>query len=289
MPQRKQGDRLMNLAFYPGCSLEGMANDYARSITAVFDKLDVELVEIDDWTCCGATAAHSVSETMAVLLPAKNLAAAEKMGLDIVSPCANCFNRLTYSRKMILKNVYDVPWKVTGKTKVYDMTRYLAQPNMIEQIKQRVLMPLKGLNLVSYYGCQMVRPPRITGFIDYENPRTLDRIASALGANLLDWSYKATCCGASIGIGRRDIQFNLSIRLIIKAHQAGAEAIIVSCPLCQNNLDMVQKEKEMTKIPVFYFTELMRLAFESERFSVQNFRMHLTDPLPLLRKKGLVN
>jgi heterodisulfide reductase subunit B2 len=289
MPQRKQGDRLMNLAFYPGCSLEGMANDYARSITAVFDKLDVELVEIDDWTCCGATAAHSVSEAMAVLLPAKNLAAAEKMGLDIVSPCANCFNRLTYSRKMILKNVYDVPWKVTGKTKVHDMTRYLAQPNMIEQIKQRVLMPLKGLNLVSYYGCQMVRPPRITGLIDYENPRTLDRIASALGANSLDWSYKATCCGAGIGVGRRDIQFNLSIRLIIKAHQAGAEAIIVSCPLCQNNLDMVQKEKEMTKIPVFYFTELMRLAFESERFSVQNFRTHLTDPLPLLRKKGLVN
>ena len=279
----------MNLAFYPGCSLEGMANDYARSITAVFDKLDVKLVEIEDWTCCGATAAHSMSEAMAVLLPAKNLAAAEKMGLDIVSPCANCFNRLTYSRKMILKNVYDVPWQVSGKTKVHDMTRYLAQPDMIEQIKQRVLMPLKGLALVSYYGCQMVRPPKITGFTDYENPGTLDRIASALGANSLDWSYKATCCGASIGIGRRDIQFNLSKRLITKAHQAGAEAVIVSCPLCQNNLDMVQKEKGMTKIPVFYFTELMRLAFEGEKCSIRNFRTHFTDPLPLLRKKRLLN
>jgi heterodisulfide reductase subunit B len=279
----------MNLAFYPGCSLEGMANDYGRSITAVFDKLDVKLVEIDDWTCCGATAAHSMSEAMAVLLPAKNLAAAEKMGLDIVSPCANCFNRLTYSRKMILKNIYDAPWKVTGKTKVYDMTRFLAQPDMIEQIKKKVLMPLAGLNLVSYYGCQMVRPPKITGFIDYENPQTLDKIAVALGAISLDWSYKATCCGAGIGGGRRDIQFNLSKRLIKKAHQAGAEAIIVSCPLCQNNLDMVQNEKGGPKIPVFYFTELMRLAFEGEKCSRQNFRMHLTDSLPLLRKKGLIN
>jgi heterodisulfide reductase subunit B2 len=225
---------------------------------------------------------------MAVLLPAKNLAAAEKMGLDIVSPCANCFNRLTYSRKMILKNIYDVPWEVTGKTKVHDMTRFLARSDMIEQIKQRVLLPLKGLKLVSYYGCQMVRPPKITGFTDYENPRTLDMIASALGANSLDWSFKATCCGAGIGIGRRDIQFKLSTRLIIKAHQAGAEAVIVSCPLCQNNLDMVQKEKGMPKIPVFYFTELMRLSFEGEKCSTQNFRAHFTDPLPLLRKKGLV-
>lgn len=279
---------MMNLAFYPGCSLEGMANDYAKSISAVFDNLDVKLMEIDDWTCCGATAAHSMSEAMAVLLPAKNLSAAEKMGLDIVSPCANCFNRLTYARKMILKNIYDVPWKVTGKAKVHDMTRFLAQPELIEQIKKKICMPLEGLKLVCYYGCQMVRPPRITGFNDYENPQTMDHIAAALGATTLDWSYKATCCGASIGLGRRDIQFNLSTRLIQKAIQTGAEAVIVSCPLCQANLDMVQTEKGSQKIPVFYFTELIRLAFEGERCKIGNFRMHLTDPRPLLRKKGLI-
>lgn len=279
----------MNLAFYPGCSLEGMANDYARSITAVFEKLDVGLVEIDDWTCCGATAAHSLSDAMAVVLPAKNLAAAEKMGLDIVSPCANCFNRLTYSRKMLSKNIYDVPWNVTGEANVHDMTRFLAQPEMISHIKDNVLMPLKGLNVVSYYGCQMVRLPRITGFTDYENPRTMDHIADALGANALDWSYKATCCGASIGLGRRDIQLTLSARLIQKARQAGAEAIIVSCPLCQANLDMVQTEKGSPKIPIFYFTELIRLAFEGKACSIKNFRMHLTDPGPLLRKKTLID
>jgi len=99
----------MKLAFYPGCSLEGMANDYARSIAAVFKHLDIELVEIDDWSCCGATAAHSLSENMAVVLPARNLAAAEKMGLDIVSPCANCFNRLLFSKVMIQKRFSTYP------------------------------------------------------------------------------------------------------------------------------------------------------------------------------------
>ncbi len=282
----------MKVAFYPGCSLEGMANDYARSIAAVFETLAVQLVEIDDWTCCGATAAHSLSESMAVLLPARNLAAAEKMGLDIVSPCANCFNRLTNSRNMILKNIYDTPWKVEGKAKVYDMTRFLAEPEMLESIKKNVRMPLKNLKIVSYYGCQMVRPPRITGFDDYENPQTLDRIMKTLGADVSDWSYKATCCGASIGIGRRDIQENLSARLIRKAHEAGADAVVVSCPLCQSNLDMVQggitrKDMETPGIPIFYFTELMRLAFEGDEFPIERFKAHFTDPAPLLKSKVL--
>jgi heterodisulfide reductase subunit B len=273
----------MKLSFYPGCSLEGMAVDYARSIDAVFKALDIDLVEIDDWSCCGATAAHSLSEAMSVILPARNLSAAEKMGLDIVAPCANCFNRLRFSQQMIQKKVLDIPWPVTGDLKVHDMTRFLAEPAMIKQIKKRVLKPLNGLKLVCYYGCQMVRPPRITGYTDYENPQTLDRIADAVGARVIDWSYKATCCGASIGIGRREIGNSLTKRLLDKARQAGAEAVVVSCPLCQSNLDMIQKDRLDQPVPVFYFTELIRLCF-SERRDPKWFKMHFADPVPLLSK-----
>lgn len=273
----------MKLSFYPGCSLEGMAVDYARSIDAVFKALDIDLVEINDWSCCGATAAHSLSEAMSVILPARNLSAAEQMGLDIVAPCANCFNRLRFSQQMIQKKVLDIPWSVTGDLKVHDMTRFLAQPAMIKQIKKRVLKPLNGLNLVCYYGCQMVRPPRITGYTDYENPQTLDRIADAVGARVIDWSYKATCCGASIGIGRREIGNSLTKRLLDKARQAGAEAVVVSCPLCQSNLDMIQKDRLEQPVPVFYFTELIRLCF-SERRDPKWFKMHFADPVPLLSK-----
>jgi heterodisulfide reductase subunit B len=277
----------MKLSFYPGCSLEGMAVDYARSIDAVFQALDIDLIEIDDWSCCGATAAHSLSEAMSVILPARNLYAAEQMGLDIVSCCANCFNRLRFSQQMIQKRVLDIPWPVTGDLKVHDMTRFLAEPDMIKEIKKRVIKPLNGLKLVCYYGCQMVRPPRITGYTDYENPQTLDRISAATGAHVIDWSYKATCCGASIGIARKEIGDSLTNRLLDKARRAGAEAIVVSCPLCQSNLDMIQKDRLEIPIPIFYFTELLRLSF-SDRGNPKWFKMHFANPVPILKKKKLL-
>jgi heterodisulfide reductase subunit B len=278
----------MRLAFYPGCSLEGMAEDYLRSITAVFQYLDIELVEIEDWSCCGATAAHSLNEMMAVALPARNIAAAEKMGLDIVVPCANCFNRLRNSQQMIRKKIFDVPWPVTGKIQIHDMTRFLAADDMIQRIKERLRKPLTGLKVVCYYGCQMVRPPQITGFTDYENPQTLDRLAAAFGAEALDWSYKSTCCGASIGIGRRDIQEALTRKLVDKARLTGADAVVVSCPLCQANLDMIQADAADSRLPVFYFTELLRLALAGDGQSRRWFRKHVTDPIPLLVEKGLM-
>jgi heterodisulfide reductase subunit B len=277
----------MKLSFYPGCSLEGMAVDYARSIDAVFKALDIDLIEIEDWSCCGATAAHSLSEAMSVILPARNLYAAEQMGLDIVSCCANCFNRLRFSQQMIKKRVLDIPWPVTGDLKIHDMTRFLAEPDMIKEIKKRVLKPLKGLKLVCYYGCQMVRPPRITGYTDYENPQTLDRISAATGAHVIDWSYKATCCGASIGIARKEIGDSLTNRLLDKARRAGAEAIVVSCPLCQSNLDIIQKDRLEVPIPIFYFTELLRLSF-SDRGNPKWFKMHFANPVPILKKKKLL-
>ncbi|HSQ83653.1 MAG TPA: CoB--CoM heterodisulfide reductase iron-sulfur subunit B family protein [Desulfobacterales bacterium] len=277
----------MKLSFYPGCSLEGMAVDYARSIDAVFQALDIDLIEIDDWSCCGATAAHSLSEAMSVILPARNLYAAEQMGLDIVSCCANCFNRLRFSQQMIQKRVLDIPWPVTGDLKVHDMTRFLAEPGMIKEIKKRVIKPLNGLKLVCYYGCQMVRPPRITGYTDYENPQTLDRISAATGAHVIDWSYKATCCGASIGIARKEIGDSLTNRLLDKARRAGAEAIVVSCPLCQSNLDIIQKDRLEVPIPIFYFTELLRLSF-SDRGNPKWFKMHFANPVPILKKKKLL-
>lgn len=278
----------MKLAFYPGCSLEGMANDYARSIYAVFRQLGIGLVEIDDWSCCGATAAHSLDEVMTVALPARNLAAAEKMGLDIVAPCANCFNRLRFSQVMVRRQIYDIPWQVRGDLEVHDMTRFLARPDMLARVRQAVCRPLSAMKVVCYYGCQMVRPPRITGFTDYENPQTLDRLAAAVGAEVLDWSYKTTCCGASIGIGRRDIQKSLTGRLLEKARQTGADAVIVSCPLCQSNLDLYPLEAAENALPVFYFTELIQLAFETGAAGAGRFAMHVTDPLPLLQKKGLM-
>ena len=277
----------MKISFYPGCSLEGMAKDYARSAMTVFRQLEIDLIELKDWSCCGATAAHSLSEMMSVMLPARNLAIAETYGLDLVAPCANCFNRLRASQNMVKKKIFDIPWQVTGDIEIHDMTRFLAEPQMIKRVKARVQKSLKGLRVVCYYGCQMVRPPSITGFTDYENPQTLDRLAAAAGAEVLDWSYKATCCGASIGIARKDIQKSLTQRLLRKVQQTGAEAVVVSCPLCQFNLDIIQMGATYRPVPIFYFTELLRLAFVAEGRR-KWFKTHFTNPVPLLVEKGLL-
>ena len=278
----------MKLSFYPGCSLEGMANDYGRSIEAVFRRLEIELIELEDWSCCGSTAAHSLDEMMSVALPARNLAAAEKIGFDLVSPCAQCFNRLCHSRQMIQKKLFDVPWQVNGDIEVHDMTRFLATADMIKAVNDRVIRPLKGLNIVCYYGCQMVRSPRISGYTDYENPLTMAQLISTVGANAIDWSYKATCCGAGIGIARKDIQGSLTRRIYREAVRSGADAIVVSCPLCQMNLDVIQLNSREKIVPVFYFTELIRMAFEGYGMPSW-FKMHIADPIPLLSKKGLLD
>jgi len=277
----------MKLSYYPGCSLEGMAGDYARSITAVFTHLGIDLIELKDWTCCGSTAAHSLSEIMSVALPARNLAIAEELGLDIICPCAMCFNRLRFSQEMVKKKIFDIPWNVTGDIQVHDMTRFLSEPEIITRIKKQVVRPLSKLKVVCYYGCQMVRLPKIAGDIDYENPQTMDRLLEAVGAQVIDWSYKSTCCGASIGIARKDIQGSLTSRILHKARLTGADAIIVSCPLCQSNLDIIQKDISGRAMPVFYFTELLHLAFE-EKSADKRFRTHFTSPVPLLREKGLL-
>lgn len=276
----------MNLAFYPGCSLQGVAADYSGSIYAVFRHLDLGLTELEDWFCCGASAAHSLDDDLALALPAGNLYLAEKIGKDIVVPCAMCFNRLRQARHLLLEKPLDLPWPVQGRPQVHDMTRLLAAPETLARIKALVKRPLKGLNLVGYYGCQMVRPPRITGYSDYENPQTLDVLAEASGAVVHDWSYKSTCCGASVGVSRPEMGRALALRLVQKARQAGAEAVVVSCPLCQMNLDKLGIEAPDQALPVFYITELLELAFNGATDPAR-FRMHLTNPADLLRRKGL--
>jgi heterodisulfide reductase subunit B len=276
----------MNLAFYPGCSLQGVAKDYSGSIQALFTHLGIGLTELDDWFCCGASAAHSLDDDLALALPAGNLFLAEKAGRDIVVPCAMCFNRLRQARHLVRQQQVLLPWPVKGRVEVHDMTRLLAEPRTLARITALVKRPLSGLKLVCYYGCQMVRPPRITGFTDYENPLTLDLLARASGADVLDWSYKATCCGASVGVSRPEVGKALALRLVEKARQTGAEAFVVSCPLCQMNLDKLGIEAPGQALPVFYVTELLELALNG-RTDPDRLRMHLTDPNDLLRRKGL--
>jgi heterodisulfide reductase subunit B len=283
----------MKVTYYPGCSLENTALDYAASIAGVTPLLDLELEEIIDWNCCGATAAHSINHELALALPARNLMAAEKMGRDVVAPCALCFNRLKVAEKA-LKNPEGNPLGLSyqGAIKIWDLLDYLTQENYLQVLSQKVVKPLKGLKAVGYYGCVVSRPPEITDKKDYENPQNMERLLQVLGATPLDWSYKTDCCGAGHALSRPDIIDTLAHRLYERALAAGAECFVVSCQMCQANLDLTQERisKKFGKhydLPVLYFTELIGLALGHPQVK-EWLAKHLVNPVPLLQKKGLI-
>jgi heterodisulfide reductase subunit B len=283
----------MKVSYYPGCSLENTAVDYAASIAGITPLLDVELEEIRDWNCCGATAAHSINQELALALPARNLMNAEKMGRDVVAPCALCFNRLKVAEKA-LKNPEGNPLGLSypGTIKIWDLLDYLTQEDYLQILAQKVARPLTGLRAVSYYGCLVARPPAMTDKTDHENPQNMERLLEVLGATPLDWSFKTDCCGAGLSLSRPDIIDTLTQRLYERALAAGAECFVVSCQMCQANLDLTQERiskrfGQSYYLPVFYFTELIGLALGHPRVK-EWLAKHLVNPLPLLQKKGLV-
>jgi heterodisulfide reductase subunit B len=283
----------MKVSYYPGCSLEATARDYQESLSYVCQELGIELAEVPDWSCCGATAAHSLDPFLSLALPTRNLALAEAVGLDLVVPCPMCFNRLqTAGHELKQGPVEGLPYAFSGRIKVWDLLDFLSQEALLPAIQSRIQQPLKDLSVVCYYGCMANRPPKVTGALQYENPQNMDRLLKALGAKVPDWSYKTDCCGASHTVARPDIVQTLVQRLYDRALEAGAEAIVVSCQMCQANLDMTQaKISELSQkqynLPVYYFTELIGLAWKAQQVKTWLSR-HLVNPQPLLERKGLL-
>jgi heterodisulfide reductase subunit B len=274
----------VEFSYYPGCSLHATAIEYDYSTRAVFRRLGAELVELPDWNCCGASSAHILNETLALALPARTLALAQKEGRDLVAPCAGCFNRLKTADKVLredaakaaeMRDLLGLEYK--GGFQVRSPLDLIAKEIGSPRVKEEVERPLEGLKLVSYYGCALVRPPEIVGFEDPEHPQLMDLLLEAVGAMPLPWSYATECCGGNLALTRRDLAKTLVTKLVSKAQEAGAQAMVTACPLCQVNLEMRQKE-----MPIFYFTELIGLALgieESKKWWVK----HLIDPRPLLQ------
>jgi heterodisulfide reductase subunit B2 len=277
----------MKVSYYPGCSLEGTAADYAASIAAVTPLLGLELAELEDWNCCGASAAHSLNHQLSIELPARNLALAREQGRDVVVPCALCFNRLKAAEK-----AQQGREETLGNIKIWDLLDFLTQASFLSLLGKKVVRPLTGLKAVGYYGCLASRPPAITDKADWENPKDLERLLQVLQAEPLDWSYKTDCCGAGLSMSRPDIIDTLVGRLYDRALAAGAECFVVACQMCQANLDLSQARisKKLNKdyyLPVFYFTELIGLALGHPEAQGWLAR-HLVDPRPLLQEKGLL-
>jgi heterodisulfide reductase subunit B len=262
---------MTELGFYPGCSLNGTSSDYAQSTLALAKVFDLTLKEIDDWNCCGATAAHNLNRELAMSLPARILALAERQGLtELVVPCAACYNRLTVTQHELNKDtdlkkrvseILEMP--LSGNMQILNVMQMIDK-YIAERLEEKTVKPFTH-NVVCCYGCLLVRPHDVLKFDRVEDPQSMDALMQKIGATTLDWGYKTECCGAGLSVSRTDIVAKLSGKIIKDAIDRKAEAIIVACPMCQANLDMRRPPLDKylqtkTDIPVMYVTQAMGLA-----------------------------
>jgi heterodisulfide reductase subunit B len=253
----------------------------------VCDALGIELREIDDWNCCGATSAHAIDEELAKALGVRNLIQAEKVGLSkIVVPCAACFNRLRHASVRL--DAEGPPQGFDGfesSAEVIHLLELLSSEARLEQLEARRFNELHQLKVVCYYGCLIVRPPEVTGAKDPENPTSMDTIMARMGISVVSWPYKTRCCGSSMSMTRTETAERLCTELADMAVRAGADAIVTACPLCFVNLDT--RQRRSAPLPIFYFTELMAIFMDLAGAKAM-VRRHQVSPVPLLREKGIM-
>ena len=292
------------VAYYPGCSLHSLASEYNHSSYAVAGALGLELVELEKWVCCGSSSAHRIDPQRAVELPLRNLALVEQMEMDEVAlPCPACYSRFRAAQhettlKPALKEQFAEKTGYTGQREIAVHTLLEVMVNRIglEAIAAKTTRPLSALKVVCYYGCLLTRPPFLTGSDDPEYPLMMDRLLTAIGATPVDWGSRTSCCGGSISGTQTDIVIDFSGKILDDARAAGADAIVVACPLCHMNLDGRQHQilhaqakseakKAGREIPVLYFTQLMALAFGLGE-KAASISKNMINPKPLLSEKG---
>ncbi len=281
-------------SYYPGCSTEATAIGLGLSVQAVAGPLEIELIELESWTCCGSTPYGSLDELESVPVAARNLALAEKTGLDLVTPCSSCFVTL-YRANLHLQEDSQLMEQVNealavanleyhGEVRVRHLTEILVSDVTPEVIATKVQRSLNGLKVAPYYGCQLVRPDY--GFDDPESPRSLDRLVASLGAEAVPYPLKNRCCGGSLIISEESLALGLIRKLLDNAVENGAQCIVTPCPMCQLNLDAYQSRvngKFNTKfnLPVLFVTQLIGLALRIDAKSL-GLNANIVSPGPVL-------
>jgi heterodisulfide reductase subunit B len=272
----------MSYLYYPGCSLESSARSYDVSTRWVFHRLNLELKELEDWNCCGATMYMSIKETISLAFSARNLALAERNNGQIVAPCSSCYTILNKTNHILQEN-FIMRAKVNqslkragleykGTARVRHPLDVLVNDVGLERIKEKAVRSLKGIRIAPYYGCQIVRPEGF--FDDRENPITMDELFSSLGATVVPYPVKLRCCGGMLMTTFPEVALELNREILEAAEAEKAEVIVTTCPLCQINLDAYQdkiNKRFGTKfqIPIMFFTQLLALALGADRYEIR--------------------
>ena len=294
----------MKLNYYPGCTMKNHAKNFEDSAIGSMKKLDVEIVEIDRWNCCGTVYSFATDDLMHHVAPIRNLLRVkenEETDDDVMTLCSMCYNTLKRSNEKVkrepqsLKAINDLMYleetKYQGDVGVFHLLEFLRDKLTFEEVRKRVVKPLEGLKVASYYGCTLLKPKEVA-FDDDEDPTILEELADSLGAEVVDFPYKTECCGSYQTVNKPEVVAEKTNTIVGSAQHNGADVIVVSCPLCAFNLDRRQREAakinpDLKPTPILYFTQLMALALGCDESEVR-LDLHHVDPNPLLNQKGLV-
>lgn len=292
----------MRISYYPGCTLKNNARNFEDSTLCSLKYLEVEVEELSKWNCCGTVFSLTTDDLIHHVAPIRNLIHTKESNSDkVMTLCAMCYNTLKRANERvkndpesleIINNFMDrEKVEYQGEVKVLHLLELLRDEITFESISKKVVKPLKNLKVASYYGCLLVRPKDI-GLDDVENPTILENLMTALGADPVDFPYKTECCGAYHTVNDPEIVADRTFHILTSAQNQGAEAVVVSCPLCAFNIDHRQKETlqkypELKHIPILYFTQAMAIAFDCPEKDLR-FDLHYVDPKPILKEKRLI-
>jgi len=291
----------MEIAYYPGCSLHASSQLYDIQNKLVFKKLNVDLREIEDWNCCGATSASKTNDFLSVALPARNLGIADATGLsEILIPCSSCYSRTLVSQKRLQEDTplretinEELSHKVKGRIKVSSILEVLLPRVASGELSEKATKKLEGLKPACYYGCLLTRfPSDVAVPDDVENPQGMETVCKALGAEPIDWGYKTDCCGASAAVNDADVSLGLMAKILKDAAARGANCFVTTCPMCQFNVDAYQDQVAekygiRERLPVYFITELMGIAMGMSPQALQVDR-HFVDSMRLLKELKLI-
>jgi heterodisulfide reductase subunit B len=285
----------MKVSYFPGCTLNTTGKGFDNAVRAATAAVGLDLVELPEWNCCGATYPLIIDNMLELAAPTHVLVAARDEGSILTTACTTCYNVLKRTNNFIREHEEErerinafIEAEYHGDVEVMDIVHLLRDRVGFDAVREAVNVPLEGLKVASYYGCMVLRPPDEVAYDDPDHPQSLDDLMAALGATPIDFPHKNECCGAYLVVQDPQVTREMVYTILRSARLAGAEAVVTNCPLCQFNLDRQQLEmgrvhSGYSPIPVFYFSQLMGLALGLDAGDY-GWERHYVDPRPLIKR-----
>ena len=279
----------LKFSFFPGCSLKASGHENTMSLLKFCDSVNIDLIELEDWNCCGSSSAHSIDHDAAKNLPMRNISLVPK-GIPLMIACPSCLIRiksmyLKIKSDKALKQEYEELW---GKpfdedleiVHFFEIINRIRLEDYIDQPKDK----LKNLKVAPYYGCMLSMPPDLRFEKNYYG--IMEQTLKKLGADPISFGYGSRCCGTYLSVAKPQVAQKVVNEIISKAMEAGAECLVTACAMCHLNLEI--RCTLENPIPVLHFSELLSMALGAQD-QTKWFPRHIVDPVPLLKKRGLIS